>query len=175
MLFRSGARPPAFFARLAAAGFGIGLPLVGWGLAQHHATGWNVRDSFFLVAQWNYWGSIVVSLGWIGLVLVVWRSGAARGALARLAAVGRMAFSCYILETLICTSIFYGHGLGWFGAVNRLEQMLVTAGVWAVLLVVAPSWLARFRFGPLEWLWRTLTYGHAEPLARREQSAAPAL
>jgi uncharacterized protein len=171
----SGRRPPAFFARLAAAGFGIGLPLVAWGLAQHHATGWNVRDSFFLVAQWNYWGSILVSLGWIALLLLVWHSGAARSALARLAAVGRMAFSCYILETLICTSIFYGHGLGWFGSVDRSEQMLVTVGVWAVLLMFAPWWLARFRFGPLEWLWRTLTYGHAEPLARGEQPAAPAL
>jgi uncharacterized protein len=171
----TGARPRAFFARLAAAGFGVGLPLVAWGLSRNHATGWNVRDGFFLAAQWNYWGSILVALGWIGLVLAVWHSGAARGAMARLAAVGRMAFTCYILETLISTAVFYGHGLGLFARVDLTQQMLFTVVVWAVLLTVAPWWLARFRFGPLEWLWRTLTYGHAEPLARRGEAAAPAL
>ena len=168
----TGARLPAFFARLATAGFGLGLPLVGWGVARNHATGWNVRDGFFLAAQWNYWGSLLVALGWIGLLLTLWRSGAARGAMARLAAVGRMAFSCYILETLISTTVFYGHGLGLFGRVDRLGQMVFTVAVWIVLLIVAPLWLRRFRYGPLEWLWRTLTYGHAEPLASGRKTAA---
>jgi uncharacterized protein len=168
----TGARAPGFYAKLAGAGFGLGLPLVGWGLVQHHATGWNVRDSFFLVAQWNYWGSILVSLGWIGLWLTIWRANAARGLITRLAAVGRMAFSCYIFESVISTLAFYGHGLGLFGTVDRLGQMLFTFGVWLVLLIVAPRWLRRYRFGPLEWLWRTLTYGHVEPLARSTRVAA---
>ena len=77
-----------------------------------------------------------------------------------------MAFSCYIAETLICTTIFYGHGLGLFGSVHRLGQMLVVVTVWIVLLAAAPLWLARLRYGPLEWLWRTLTYGRIEPLRR---------
>jgi uncharacterized protein len=167
----TGKRRPAFFGRLAAAGFGVGLPLVAWGLTRNHATGWNMRDGFFLLAQWNYWGSLLVSLGWIGLLLTLWHSGAARDAFARLAAVGRMAFTCYIFETLISTSVFYGHGLGLFGRVDRLGQMLFTVSVWIILLIVAPLWLMRFRQGPLEWLWRTLTYGHAEPIARGRKAA----
>jgi uncharacterized protein len=167
----SGQRPQDFFRRLAGIGFGVGLPVVGWGLFQHGATGLNVRDGFFLVAQWNYWGSLLVALGWIGLLLALWQSGAARGAMARLAGVGRMAFTCYILETVISTAVFYGHGLGLFGRVDRLGQMMFTVAVWIVLLIVAPLWLARFRYGPLEWLWRTLTYGHAEPLARGRKAS----
>ena len=77
-------------------------------------------------AQWNYWGSVAAALGWIGVVLAVWKSGALRGAIARLACAGRMAFTCYILETLICTTLFYGHGLGYFGSVGRVGQVAVT-------------------------------------------------
>ena len=163
----SGTRTRAYYAKQMAIGFGVGLPLVGWGLYQHHATGWNVRDSMFLVALWNYWGSILTSLGWIGLLLTLRRSGALPSLFPRLSAVGRMAFSCYIFQTLISTLVFYGHGLGLFGRVDRLQQMMFTVVVWVILLVVAPLWLARFRYGPLEWLWRSLTYGHVEPLIRR--------
>ncbi len=86
---------------------------------------------------------------------------------ARLIAVGRTAFSCYILTSLICTFVFYGHGLGFYGHVSRPGQIGVTLAVWITLLIVAPLWLERFRFGPLEWLWRTLTYGDASALAPR--------
>jgi uncharacterized protein len=171
----AGTRTPPYYAKLTAVGFGIGLPLVGWGLYQHHATGWNMRDSFFLVAQWNYWGSILVSLGWIGLLLTLRHADSLRPLCARLSAAGRMAFSCYIFETLISTLVFYGHGLGWFGSVDRLQQMLFTVGVWLVILIVAPLWLARFQYGPLEWLWRSLTYGRAEPFMRRERAVTHAV
>src|SRR5688572_7681498 len=153
----TGEREPSFYGKLAAVGLGVGLPLVAWGLVRNNANGWTI-DAFFAGAQWNYWGSVLVSLGWIGVTLRLWRADVARGLFARLAAVGRMAFTCYILETLICTTVFYGHGLGFFGSVDRMGQMLITFGVWLVLLAFAPAWLARFRFGPLEWLWRTLTY-----------------
>lgn len=162
----TGERARPFYTTLAAVGLACGLPLIAWGLVQNNAAGWTLRV-LFLGAQWNYWGSILVSLGWIGLILTVWRSGAARGFVNRLAAVGRMAFTCYILETLICTTVFYGHGLGLFGTVDRVGQMLVVLAVWAVLLAFAPLWLERFRFGPLEWTWRTLTYGRAESMTRR--------
>jgi uncharacterized protein len=170
-----GARTQAFYAKQMAVGLAAGLALVAWGLMRHHATGWNMRDSFFLVAQWNYWGSILVSLGYIGLLLTLWKSGAVRALTGRLSVVGRMAFSCYIFETLISTLVFYGHGLGLFGTVNRVEQMLFTAGVWAVMLIAAPLWLSRFRYGPLEWVWRSLTYGRLEPLGRRSPAVLDAV
>jgi uncharacterized protein len=163
----SGGKTASFYKAQTALALGIGLPMVAWGLTRYHATGWNMRDSIFLVPQWNYWGSILVSLGYIGLLLTLVKAGVARHMVARLSAVGRMAFSCYIAETLISTFVFYGHGLGRFGTVDRLWQMLFTAGVWVVLLIAAPLWLARFRYGPLEWLWRSLTYGRVEPMQRR--------
>jgi len=162
----TGQRSRAFYQRLAVVGFGAGLPLIAWGVLRNIAEGWTVRYSFFQGMQWNYWGSLLVSLGWIGIVMTIWTSGALRGVVSRLAAVGRMAFTCYIAETLICTSLFYGHGVGLFGSVGRIGQVVTTLCVWAVLLLFAPWWLKRFRFGPLEWLWRTLTYGHVEPIAR---------
>lgn len=170
----TGERPRGFYAKLALAGFGLGLPMAAFGLWQSHSTGWNVRDAFFLSSQWNYWGSVAMSLGWIGLFLRWWQSGAGRRLVARLASAGRMAFSCYIAETIICTTLFYGHGFGLFGTTDQMAQLLATFAVWFVLLIAAPLWLARFRYGPLEWVWRSLTYGRIEPLRRRVDRTAPA-
>src|SRR6185503_3867400 len=150
----------------AALGLGCGLPLVAWGLYQYQAANWRLPDSVFVIPLWNYWGSVLVALGYIGLLLTLWKANVLRALFSRLAAVGRTAFSGYILETLICTTIFYGHGLGLFGTVNRLQQLLLTVVIWIVLLILAPLWLRRFRYGPLEWLWRTLTYGHRVPMRR---------
>ena len=168
----TGERTPAFHTKLAAAGFGLGLPLVAAGLWMNQAGGWTLH-AFFTGGVWNYWGSVLVSLGWIGLVLRLWQAGTLPRLSRRLIAAGRMAFTCYILETLICTSLFYGHGLGLFGTVDRLGQVAVVLGVWIVLLLFAPWWLARYRMGPLEWLWRTLTYGSAGPIRRGAGQPGP--
>jgi uncharacterized protein len=170
----TGERSPRFYAFTAAIGLTIGLGLTTTGFIRNQATGWNLRDGFFLNAAFNYWGSIGTSLAYVAIWLVIWQTRVARGLVERLMAVGRMALSCYIAETIICTTIFYGHGLGWFGALGRAGQMVIVVAVWLVLLAVAPVWLAYFRFGPLEWLWRMLTYGRVEPIARGVQSASPA-
>ena len=147
------------YAALAAGGFAVGLPLVIHGMRQHFAHGWSVEYSLFFGSLWNYWGSVGVALGYTGLIVGLVRAGVLDGAVARLAAVGRMAFSNYILQTLIATTIFYGHGLGLFGSVQRTAQIAIVVAIWAVLLIVSPWWLRRYRFGPLEWTWRSLTYG----------------
>jgi uncharacterized protein len=170
----TGERSPRFYAWMAAIGLAIGLALTTTGFIRNQATGWNLRDGFFLNAGFNYWGSIATSLAYVGIWMIIWQARLARPVVDRLVAVGRMAFSCYIAETIICTTIFYGHGLGWFGTLGRTGQMVVVAAVWLMLLTVAPLWLAYFRFGPLEWLWRVLTYGRVEPLARAMRAAWPA-
>jgi uncharacterized protein len=78
-----------------------------------------------------------------------------------------MAFTNYILQTVICTFIFYGHGLGLFGTVSRVQQIAIVFAVWLLQLVVSPLWLRSLQFGPLEWLWRSLTYRQFAPLRRR--------
>jgi uncharacterized protein len=118
----------------------------------------------FYGPQLNYWGSILVAFGYVGMVMLLTQA-ARRGILIRaLAATGRMAFTNYIMQTLICTAIFYGHGLGLYARMERREQILVVFAIWILQLVVSSIWLRHFRFGPLEWLWRSLTYRRMQPM-----------
>ena len=84
--------------------------------------------------------------------------------LAPLAYVGRMALTNYLLQTLICTTLFYGYGFGLYGR-SGLGRHPLTLAIYAVELAWSAWWLRRFRFGPMEWLWRTLTYGRRQPMA----------
>jgi uncharacterized protein len=168
----TGRRTQRQYAVQAVLGLACGLPVVAWGLYQYPTVNWSLPDAVFVIPLWNYWGSVLVALGYIGLLLTIWRTGVITGITSRFASVGRTAFSCYILETLICTTVFYGHGLGLFGTVDRLRQLLLTIVIWIVLLALAPVWLRRFRYGPLEWLWRSLTYGHTVPMRREAHEPA---
>ncbi len=159
-------RSRQFFTRLMLFGFFVGFPLVLVGVVQNFAHDWAFSYSMFTGSQYNYWGSLLVSFGYIGMVMLIAKSERMPLVVNRFAAVGRMALTNYFLQTLICTTLFYGHGLGWFGQVNRAGQVLVVLGVWAFQLIVSPIWLHHFRFGPFEWLWRSLTYWQWQPLRR---------
>ena len=103
--------------------------------------------------------AIFGSLFYASLFILLIKAGA-RSIVAPLAAVGRMAFTNYIAQSLIMTTIFYGgRGLGLFGEVDRNQLWAIVLGVWAVQLVWSPLWLAKFKMGPLEWVWRRLSYG----------------
>lgn len=112
----------------------------------------------FLGMQYNYWGSLAMVAGYIGLLMLFSKSGTRSGLKNALAATGRMAFTNYLMQTVICTWIFYGHGLGLFGRVERWGQILIVFAIWGIQLVLSPLWLRYFRYGPVEWLWRSLTY-----------------
>lgn len=144
----------------------VGLPLVGYGMRWQFANGWEAPGYFFTGGLFNYAGSPFVALGWVSVVMLIIQSGALRGITDRLAAAGRMAFTNYITQSLICTFIFYGHGLGLFGSVDRIGQAGIVLAVWALQLAWSPWWLARFHYGPLEWAWRSLVYGRAQRLRR---------
>jgi uncharacterized protein len=150
----------------------VGLPVTLYGTWRDIAGGWDFRTSFFFNTQFIHWASLLVSLGWVGLVMLASKSPAFSSPARRLSAVGRMAFTNYILQTLICTTIFYGHGLGLFGKVERTGQLAIVVAIWALQFVISPIWLRRFQFGPLEWLWRSLTYWRIEPWRRPARAAA---
>lgn len=96
-------------------------------------------------------------VAWACLIVLLMRPG---GFLTtRIAAAGRMAFSNYLGTSLICTTIFYGYGLGWYGELSRAELYLVVAAIWALMLIWSKPWLERFAYGPLEWVWRSLSRG----------------
>jgi uncharacterized protein len=82
-----------------------------------------------------------------------------------------MAFTNYIMQTIICTAIFYGHGFGYYGQVERSGQIAIVAAVWVFQLIASPIWLRHFFFGPLEWLWRSLTYWQRQPFRRKVPAA----
>jgi len=144
----------------------VGLPVTLYGTHRDFAAGWDFRYSFFFGAQFNYWASILVSLGWVGAIMLASKTTALLPLTRRLAAVGRMAFTNYIMHTVLCTTIFYGYGFGLFGKVERVWQFAIVLFVWTVQLMVSPIWLRHFHFGPLEWLWRSLTYWQWEPFRR---------
>ena len=77
----------------------------------------------------------------------------------RLAAVGRMALTNYLLHSLICLIVFTGAGFGLIGVFERWELYVIVLAIWIFQLVLSPWWLNRYSFGPAEWLWRSLTYG----------------
>ena len=77
----------------------------------------------------------------------------------RLAAVGRMALSNYISQSLICITLFFGIGFGFFGQIDRWTQVIVVLFVWVLQLIWSKPWLEKFKYGPLEWMWRSFTYG----------------
>ena len=87
--------------------------------------------------------------------------------LGRLAPAGRMALTNYLMQSLVCTGIFYGYGLGYFEQLPRAWQPLFVLALFGLQVALSHWWLARFRFGPMEWLWRALTYLQLPPMRRR--------
>jgi uncharacterized protein len=94
----------------------------------------------------------------------------------RLAAAGRMAFSNYLMTSIITTLVFTSPGLALYGQLSRFGQLIVVAGVWAFILLWSQPWLARFNSGPFEWLWRTLVRLKPQPFVKPAgaPAAAPA-
>jgi uncharacterized protein len=172
-IFSARARPAAYWAMICAALF-VGVPVTWYGIHKNFEANWVATYAIFNGSHYNYWGSILVSLGWVGAVMLAFRSGIFGFIMKPLAAVGRMALTNYLMHTIICTTIFYGHGLGLFGSVERVGQFAIVVGVWVVQLIVSPIWLRYFQFGPAEWLWRTLTYFSAQPMLRRRLPAGNA-
>ncbi len=161
----TGKRARRFYIGMVVLGLAIGLPVVSVGVIQNFAHNWTMEFSQFgLGAQANYWGSLSVSAAYIGLLMLFARSPALPRLQNSLAAVGRTALTNYLLQTILATAIFYGHGLGLFGSVERVGQIGIVAAIWVVQLVVSPLWLRYYRFGPIEWLWRSLSYWRFQPM-----------
>ena len=146
---------------MALVGYGIGIPLGIWVVAD-----WT-RHGFEAGARWSSLDEITrmtVASGHIAVVMMVCRRGSLMWPLGPLAAVGRMALTNYVMQTVICMTLFGGFGLGWFGQLARHQLYYIVAAIWTLQLVISPLWLRRFRFGPLEWLWRSLTFARRLPL-----------
>ena len=135
-------------------------------MMENFAAEFAMEFSMFLGSQYNYWGSLFIAFGIICLVMLLAKSSAFAGLKSRLAAVGQMALTNYISQSIIAILIFHGVGLGLFGEVERTGQILITFGIWILQLIWSKPWLSKFRFGPLEWVWRSLTYMKKQPMRK---------
>jgi uncharacterized protein len=139
------------------ANFALGFygPLPGWGPAPADEPAWlTTWTNVVLIA-----GSPVLAVGYLCTIALVCMR---RGTPGPLEAVGRMALTAYILESALVLAAF--GGLRLYDKLTTASALLVVAGIWALLLIFCPLWLRRFRMGPVEWLWRSLTYGRPQPL-----------
>lgn len=126
----------------------------------------------FLPNVWLWWAMVGAAIGGPASTLVyiaLLRQAVLRGWATRLqrrvAAAGRMPLTNYLTQSLVATTLFFGYGLGLYGRVNIWQGVLLAAGIYSVQLIVSPLWLRRFTLGPLEWVWRRLTYGPIRPPA----------
>jgi uncharacterized protein len=164
----SAARSRAFYLCMATVGFGAGTLLIALGLWRSYLTKWDLLDFVLVSEQLHYWGNLLVALGWVALVMLLCQRGWALGSVA---AVGRMALSNYLLQTVICTTIFYGHGFGLFGRVDRAGQLAIVVGIWIFQLLASSAWLRYFAVGPVEWLTRWLVFKRRPSFVRSSPAA----
>ncbi|RQG95802.1 DUF418 domain-containing protein [Natrarchaeobius chitinivorans] len=164
----SNERSTQFYRRLFVVGALSGLALILSGVAYRELVDWETGRVLLLASQFNYWGALLLALAYVSGIMLICRTAAGGYVTDALSAVGRTAFSNYLLQTVLATTIFYGHGLGLFAQLSRLELLGVVVLIWAIQVPLSVAWLNRYRFGPVEWVWRTLTYGERQPL-RREQ------
>ena len=117
-------------------------------------------------------GSLSGCLTYIFLLLSAYHSPRAQRFVMPIGAVGRMALTNYLTHTIVFTTLANGYGAGLYGRVSLLTGLLLTFATFVVQIALSNAWLRRFRFGPLEWLWRSLTYGRPQPMRRPSQPAA---
>jgi uncharacterized protein len=168
-------RSSGFYLKLMLCGYGIGgtiNALTGWYLLK---VNFNPIEGYAAVVATYDIERVLVALGHIGLLVWLLKRGWLRAATSRLSACGQMALSCYLTTSLICSTLFYGYGFGLFAKLQRYQLLYVVFAVWALLLIVCPIWLRHFRYGPMEWVWRSLTYWRRQPMRLRETATAPQL
>jgi uncharacterized protein len=126
-------------------------------------------DKITAIAAFFIWGAIprtMLTIGYAAALMLVIAKYANSGFISRVAAAGQAAFTNYLGTSILMTTIFYGYGFGLFGDVGRIELWAFVIGAWTAMLLWSKPWLERFRYGPLEWLWRSLARMKIQPLLR---------
>ena len=152
-------------------GYGIGIP-IGWLAFKEGALGFFTNlphyvDRFWVSHQMMY--DIrrgLISVGHASLLMLIFRSRLVPWLMKALANVGQMAFTNYLMQSIICTWFFYGYGFGFYNKFAFHQMYYFVFAVWIVQLIYSSIWMRYFRFGPFEWLWRSLTYWKWQPMKR---------
>jgi uncharacterized protein len=150
----------ALLRRLAIGGIAIGLPVNALYATTFDSGSWLETLSGTL-------GIVPLSLGYVAVWRLLWLDTRHRNRLRHFAPVGRTALTSYVSQSVICTLLYYGTGLGLGGTMGPTLYLPIAVAVYAVQVLLSRLWLERFRFGRVEWMWRMLTYGEWLPLAKR--------
>src|SRR5262249_14919267 len=109
---------------------------------------------------------ILLVMAHVSTIILLYKSRFAQSLFRRLEAVGQMAFTNYIMHSVICTLVFFGYGLNQYAEWQYYQLYFLVLAIWILQLIASPLWLHYFQFGPLEWLWRSLTYWRRQPFRR---------
>jgi uncharacterized protein len=171
----TGERSMRFYALMALIGYGIGIPLnsySAWLIIKHD---FDPVIHFYANSSYDL-GRLTVALGHMAVIMMMCKAGVFHWLTSALGAVGQMAFSNYITQSVITAFYFTGYGFKMYGKLERYQLYYVVGAIWIFQLIVSPIWMRHFRFGPLEWCWRSLTYWKRQPmrLATPEQASSAA-
>lgn len=159
-LLRNPERHPRLLVGAAIFGLILGL---GMNLMELPGPGSSWRTLAPVVSALITLGPVVLAIGYGATCIALYTFTGADRVLSLLGPLGRMAFSNYLVQSLVFGWIFFGYGLGLFGRLSSSQAMLLGVVVYVGQVLVSHWWLKRFRFGPMEWLWRTLMYGVRQP------------
>nr|WP_306667774.1 DUF418 domain-containing protein [Pseudoteredinibacter isoporae] len=146
----------------------LGVPISLWSWFVGVNSEWSVERYFdhWGVLPLNTIGSVALVIAYVSGIIVLCRIQWAKGLQKRLQALGQTALSNYLLQSLIGTSVVYGYGLGLWGELSRWQLVMLMLMIWGLQLWLAPLWLRYFRQGPVEYIWRCLTYFSLPPLRK---------
>jgi uncharacterized protein len=144
-----------FVRRMIVGGLAVGLP---WQFLAVGVYAYRADGGLYMLLLYSI-GALPLALAYLGLVLFWSNSGSLPRLQGCLQAVGRMALTNYILQSVLCNLIFYSHGLRLYGQLGHAACFGVVLAIWLVEVVVSVVWMRRFPMGPIEWLWRSLAAG----------------
>jgi uncharacterized protein len=161
-LFRTGSRVNQYLPLVAVVGI-----LVGGGLSVLIANEW-IRLGWRAELSFERLGALLLAGGYGASIIWATEKARTRMLVAWAAPIGRMAFTNYLLQSVIFGWIFYGYGLGLFGKLGVAAAFAIGVIVYASQVAFSALWLRRYRYGPVEWLWRRFMYGTPQPLRLHE-------
>ena len=161
--FLSGQWSNRDYAKVAAIGYGIGLPLATYSFYHSYLYSPNLEASLrrmeLVPIEWVRliypFQRILLVMAHVAAIILLYKSRYAQTLFRCLEAAGQMAFTNYIMQSVICTLFFFGYGLNYYAELEFYQIYFVVLAIWIVQLIVSPLWLRFFLFGPLEWVWRS--------------------
>ena len=163
----TGERSRRFYWIMAVSGIGSGL------LIAYHMLNGYIKADFDSSLYADYIGAdlfqlkrLFLALGYIGLIMLFFKYKLAEGLFKILSKVGQMTLTNYMMQAAICAVIFYGFGFSLYGSLERYQLYYVVAAVWAFQILFSNIWMKNFRYGPVEWVWRCLTYWKLQPIKK---------